>query len=152
MYYLGMIVYRYLTSEELKNILAGDLSKIGSVYNVEVPTNTHKYKKNVRYLHFFKNLRDFPLIQNFAKSPEGKFICKFNIPLRTLRTQMGIGTYDCLRGGYDCDVERVKEFAVEVKKISPDCLVDFIFDEHSDLTVDEIKQIFAEQERQELGE
>lgn len=144
-----MIVYRYLSNEELKCFMGGRIDKLGTIYNSNNPNNTHKYKKNIRYLHFFKHLRDFPLIQKFAKSQEGKFICKFDIPLRTLITRKGTGAYQSLKGGYDYDSEYVKEFAVEVNKMRPEYLVDFIFDEHSDLTVEEVEEIFTEQESNE---
>lgn len=151
LYYSRMIVYRYFTYEELKDILADRVEKIGTVYNTQRQENTHKYKPNVRYLHFFKHLRDFPVIQKFASSPEGRFIGKFDIPLRKLLSSKGKGFYDNLQGGYDYGAEQVKEFAVEASKIHSEYLVDFVFDKDCNMTVDEVKQAFYLQNYPERG-
>lgn len=144
-----MIVYRYLGSEELQDFLHKDMHKVGSTYKEKVPQNTHKYKNGVRYLHFFKHLRDFPTIQKVLGKPEGRFLCKFDIPLRMLITSKGTGYYVDYFSGYDYGCEKIKEFAVETSKIQPDYLVDFIFDEKCDLTVEQIKEQFAIQAGEE---
>lgn len=140
-----MIVYRYLGSEELQDFLHKDIHNVGATYKPRVPQNTHKYKTGVRYLHFFKNLRDFPTIQKILGKPGGRFLCKFDIPLRKLITTKGTGYYTDYFSGYDYGCTKIKEFAVETSKIQSDYLIDFIFDETCSLTLDEVKTIFEVQ-------
>ena len=125
-----MKVYRYLTEEELNMFQNGDISNAGSLYEQTIykGKNTHKYKPDTRYLHFFKNKEDIAKVKELHKeSFSDYYICDFNIPITTLIRHMGHGYYN--GHGYDCDHEKVFEFAIPVDKISCDYLNSYEFDQ-----------------------
>ena len=75
-----MIVYRYLSEEEYKNIIEKKLDKIGNTFDSKKLSNTFHYKKGERYLHFYKKeesmkkmqsmrVRDGKDYYNFSKVP-----------------------------------------------------------------------------------
>lgn len=141
-----MIVYRYMSEEEFIKIVEGKIAETGNCFYNKGTSNTFKYKENIRYLHFFKALKDFPYIQAINKTGNRKFLCKFDIPLGILFLRAGKGYYvgKNVSAGYDYYVDSIKEFAVESSKMSEEFLVDFLYDEHNDLTVEQVKKEFGE--------
>ena len=135
-----MIVYRYLTDKELKNFLKGNTWDLGARPTAEQLDNCKRYQAGVRYIHFFKNLRDLPKIQSIDSDPKGKYIGMFNMPMRFAVGGNGIGEYFGKIEG----ASQIKEFAVEVRALRLAEFVDYIYDEHCNLTEDEAKEMFAE--------
>ncbi len=146
-----MIVYRYLTRDELYNLLYKMKYEIGERPSELQMASSRKYKKGVKYLHFFKKLEDLPVIQGLRKSPQGCFVGMFDIPTRDLLGGYGVGEFTGTPiDGTDKFVV-VKEFAVELRHVRSNNLIDYIYDEHCDLTVEEVKEMFEEL-AQEPGE
>lgn len=126
-----MKVYRYLSKKELMLILSGDKTCLGKEFNDEKyrKINNHKYKKGVKYLHFFKNKKDIKLIQNECRKFKREFyICEFDIPIMTLLFNSGYGVYDS--SGYDYDFIKAKEFAIPVEKFETCWLTNYEKDEN----------------------
>ena len=147
-----MVVYRYLGEEELKKIVGGDIKNTGNIFYNANLSNTFRYKENEKYLHFFKKIKDFPKIQAIRNNRDGNYLCKFNIPLRILFTRAGKGYYDSTIKGYYYDVDSIREFAVESKKMETDFLVDFIYDKFCNLTIEQAEKYFGKQENQVVKE
>lgn len=123
-----MIVYRYLCEDEYKNIMSLNFDKIGGVYQNHGVSNTFRYKKNERYLHFFKNVDDMETIRElYLKDGKEYYYCSFDIPFGVLLTKMGKGYY--YGSGYDIDYISKREFALPVSDFNPKWLRDAIFDE-----------------------
>ena len=121
-----MKVYRYMCKEELEAILNCDIDKIGRTQKND-KFNNHHYKKDIKYLHFFKNLKDIEKIKKINKHSDKQFyIGTFNIPLRFLLQGMGVGYYPTR--GYDADYVTAREFIVPVEKFKPNYLVEYIRD------------------------
>lgn len=127
-----MIVYRYLTLEEILDFVNGRFDKIGGVYNQKNPSNSHRYKPNEKYLHFFKSLNDLGYIKNATRKNSDMLIAKFDIPFSTLIKHAGIGYYP--PQGYDRDYTEVREFAVPTRKLKAEYLVSCAKDKNSLLT------------------
>ena len=120
-----MKVYRYLSEDELNAIQSGELDKIGNEFSREFfkQTNNHKYKKGVKYLHFFKNKEDIKYIQKYYRKYFGTFYtCTFDIPLKTLLKGMGKAKYN-EGSGYDLYVVKKREFIVPVSEFKPEWLI-----------------------------
>ena len=122
-----MIVYRYLSEDEYKNIIEKRLDKIGNTFNSKELSNTFHYKKNEKYLHFYKKEESMEKMKMY-RLRDGKdyYFCKFNIPFHVLIRGMGTGFYD--GRGYD-DIDAVREYIVKVKNFDPEWLVEAKFDE-----------------------
>lgn len=121
-----MIVYRYLTSRELTDIVNGDFNNLGTVYNTKKYKyrNTHKYQQGKRYLHFFKNKDACFKIKNFNNNnDEQYYICMFDIPFLILFNSRGYGYYPA--SGYDIDNVALKEYAIKVDDFKKDWLVGY---------------------------
>ena len=103
-----MLVYRYLCKEEYDNIMKLNFEEVGSVYTPKIASNTFRYKKDERYLHFFKNIDDMEVMQNlYLKDGKDYYFCSFDIPILKLLTRMGSGYYHAR--GYDLDYESKRE-------------------------------------------
>ena len=125
-----MKVYRYLTRDELNMFLNDDISDAGAFYSNSAlqGKNTHNYKPDTRYLHFFKNKQDISKARDLHKeSFDDYYICDFDIPITTLIRYFGHGYYN--GHGYDCDHESVAEFAIPTNKINSDYLESYEFDQ-----------------------
>ena len=126
-----MKVYRYLSEEELKFIQSGEVDKIGSFYvNDEnfKRINTHKYKKGVKYLHFFFKKEDIKRVQNLDfRKMSNYYICEFNIPFLALLPYIGKGHYDSR--GYKTDLDSVYEIAMPATKMKQKYLKSYEIDE-----------------------
>ena len=57
-----MILYRYLTSEEVKGFSKGDTRDLGARPSAEQLESSKRYRAGVKYIHFFKNLHRIPLL------------------------------------------------------------------------------------------
>ena len=112
-----MRVYRYLTEEELNNILGDRCDNIGGKYYGM--QNSFRYDKKSRYIHFFKNLSDIQYIRALKKwriergdyLPTDFYICEFNIPAIILMLSEGEGVY-CVSDSQPNGI-KVKEFAIK---------------------------------------
>lgn len=129
-----MIVYRYLCEQEYKDLVGGHLEKIGGVYAGKGVSNTFNYKRNERYLHFFKNKTAIEEMKWLYRN-DGKdyYTCSFDVPFLTLLKSMGKGFYKST--GYDIDYTEIREFAVPVKDFNPKFLIDAQLDEEKHLRV-----------------
>lgn len=129
-----MIVYRYLTEEELELIKQGKTDEIGALYTRETykKVNTHKYKVGVKYLHFFKDEKMINQIRYLHQgSSQNYYICKFNIPAIHLIFSVGLGHYKT--SGLKTKKQTVLEFALEAQQLKPEWLVSYKFDEYKNI-------------------
>ena len=143
-----MIVYRDLTGNEVKSFSKGDTRDLGARPTEQQLECSKRYRVGIKYIHFFKSLQDLPRIQKIDNDPKGKFIGMFNIPMRFTLAGNGIGEYV----GKVEDETPIKEFAVEVRALRLAEFIDYIYDEHCDMSVQEANEMFAElaQEQTEL--
>ncbi len=112
-----MLVYRICDKEEVKKIINGiSFDDIGNCFTVNSDLNTHQYKSDIRYLHFFKNY-DSVFYLNVTN---GYYICTYNIPEEILDLYSGIGLYrDRL---FFKSLEEVPEYAVPSNEIKSNYL------------------------------
>ena len=123
-----MIVYRYLCKEEYDNIMKLDFENVGGTYTPRTASNTFRYKRDKRYLHFFKNPDDMEIMQNFyLKDGKDYYFCSFDIPTLKLITRMGSGYYT--PRGYDLSYDAKREYAIPVDEFNPKWIRDAILDE-----------------------
>lgn len=119
-----MIIYRVCKEEEYYQLLHDkSFSNIGYYFNNDATKtiNTHNYKENTRYLHFFNNLNTSVSYLNIEK---GMYICKYDIPEDILKEAEGLGYYiDILNYNHN----EVIEYAIESSKIKFDYLKQIIF-------------------------
>ena len=141
-------MYRYLTNEELVCFQNGKAKQLGVFPSVENLESSKKYKPDVKYLHFFKNIKDLPRVQEFEKDSGGGYIGVFDLPLRIAISGKGVGKYfEQSRIG---NVQPIKEVAIETKFLRTSNLMCYVFDKNCNLPADEvIKQI--EETMQMLG-
>lgn len=118
-----MKVYRYVSKNELNYILNGQYEKLGTICYGEDLSNTHLYKKDQRYIHFFKNKKSIEYIHKVFRGQD-LYVCTFNIPVSVLIKSVGLGKYDVGRG-YDNNTVTLIEFAVEVNKFRKEWLIDY---------------------------
>jgi len=103
-----MIVYRICSKDEIEMIFRDKLfHNIGNFFEINKNTNTHLYKNNKKYIHFFK---DFNSIFYLDTTPD-MFICTYDIPNYLLGKHYGEGFYlDC----FNCrSLQKVSEYAIE---------------------------------------
>lgn len=134
-----MKVYRYLSQIELDSILEGNIEQIGTEYDNDIfkNINTHRYKKGIKYLHFYKNKQDIRHIQriNKATTRYDYYICEFDIPLLVIMQGRGYGKYNSGKRGKP--LEQVVEFKMPAKKLRPDYLISYTLDENHHAKVEE---------------
>ena len=68
------IVYRFISEEEKKAIENQNFEKIGQIWANQSAGNNHKYKKNIRYIHFIENKKDAKTIYKELGSIKDYFI------------------------------------------------------------------------------
>ena len=121
-----MKVYRYLNDRELRAILCDFKDHIGSYFNHgDKLANTHNYKINTRYLHFFKNKSAIKYIKQYHINDFREFyICTFDIPKEILLKGVGKGTYETSDGD-EHELITEKEFVVKVDDFNCEWLVDY---------------------------
>ena len=133
-----MRVYRYLCEEELKAILDGEMKNIGR-RRFNNHSNNHHYKTGVKYLHFFKHLKDLQDIRMIKQNEDNTFyVGVFDIPLPTLLAYSGKGYYEA--HGYDVNYITIREYAVPSDKIKPDQLLFYMQDKERDVTHQEVRK------------
>lgn len=140
-----MIVYRYLSMEEILDYINGRFDKIGGFYDKSTLSNTHRYKPGERYLHFFKSLQNLEDIKRVTRKHPDMLIAKFDIPFTTLIKHLGIGYYEA--SGYDIDVNKVREFAIPTKKLKIEYFVSCARDRNSILTPETAEEALKRFER-----
>lgn len=115
-----MIVYRICDKEEVEQILQDNnfnhVGNYGSKYK-DKDINTHDYKENEKYLHFFKN-KDAIC---FMSTVEGRCICTYDIPEEILEESVGVGQYwEYLNFRYLVNEE---EYAIKTRRLEYDFLI-----------------------------
>lgn len=125
-----MIVYRYLSDRELHNIQSGNLKDIGAYYrNEKVGYNSHNYREDEKYIHFFKDKNSMEHIKSLYSDYSGDFyFCTFDIPVVKLLLHSGMGCYD--GHGYDTECDYEREFALPVSQFKSKWLKDYKKDEN----------------------
>ena len=126
-----MRVYRYLSEQELNKFLSGDTSTLGAEFYSKKKSkefcNNHHYKKDVKYMHFFKEFDDMQQIKQLYKEYNGNFYyCSFDIPRLVLFFAAGKGFYE--PKGYDFDFTVMKEYAIRTDKFNPEWLHSYTLD------------------------
>ncbi len=139
-----MIVYRYLTNDEVNRLMYKMKFPIGEVPTAKQLVSSRKYKRGVKYLHFFRSLDDFPTVRQLDSAQGGKFIGMFDIPLRVLLGGYGVGEFTGTPIEGTDKYVAMKEYAVELKDLRSEYLIDYVYDEFGDLTIEELKEVFEE--------
>lgn len=124
-----MKLYRYLPKEELDNLTSGNIDKIGHFYSVEdyKRVNNHKYKKGVKYLHFYFAEKEISRINHFSfHQADSYYVCEFEIPFYVIFPHIGIGIYD--GRGYDNPLDLVYEVALPTEKMKTKYLRNYKLD------------------------
>lgn len=128
-----MKLYRYLTEQELKHIIANETDMIGSVYSDKENykrVNSHNYKKDVKYLHFYFAKKEISRINRLGfKGSSVCYVCEFEIPFYVIFPYIGIGKYDGY--SYDNPLDKVYEVALPAKKMKQKYLVNYEIDKNS---------------------
>ena len=101
-------VFRLISEREKQAIEMHDISKLGCFYKKSI-CNNHKYKKNIKYIHFFDNKNDARLLHNELGSSKA-YLCTCAIPINILKKYLGKGYYT-MRGYYDT-IDTIKEYAI----------------------------------------
>lgn len=88
-----MKIYRLCKEEEIKNILySKSFENTGNYFYINNSVNNHKYKRNVKYLHFFSDINDVM----FMSPEKGMYIYEINMDSSTLEKYFGYGYYSDL--------------------------------------------------------
>ena len=112
-----MVVYRLCSELEYKKILnTMSFDDIGSLCSNNSRLNTHKYKTNQKYLHFFKDLNS--IFYLYLKP--GLYMCTYDIPDELLEKYVGVGQY--LDIVFMRKLENVVEYAIPNNEILFDYL------------------------------
>lgn len=118
-----MKVYRYLSNDELKKILTGNVDELGQPghkFDIECKPNTYRYASNTKYIHFFKSKNAMKFMIKHNYSSPNYYICTFDIPVSVLKSHFGLGFY----ADWLASVKR--EFALPVNKFKCEWLVDCV--------------------------
>ena len=138
-----MILYSYLTGEELKNFMLGQTLKVGSNFDNIGCTSNFSYDENENYMHFFSKLEDLPAYQCVSNKNVRHFVCRFNIPrTQLIGKKMPTVFYDSTSGLPYYYV--VDEYILKTRKvINRSYLNDFVIDNDSlSGTPEEIQALF----------
>ena len=107
-----MLVYRICGIEEINNILSDkNFNNVGKKCSIRRNINTHLYKEDKKYLHFFK---EFSSIFYFNVDND-KYICVYDIPFYLLDKSKGFGFYPDLFE-FKC-IKSIREYAVEIDEL-----------------------------------
>lgn len=147
-----MRVYRYLSHEELKNILRNNVDNIGSYFSNGKPkANTHHYNSSERYIHFYKNAESMQDIRSIYRSYDNDFyFCSFEIPNSILFIYKGKGYYPA--HGFQEDVCTLTEYAIPVSIFKSEWISGFIHDDKRNLVISNQKyaSMFLQKKNQSL--
>lgn len=113
-----MLVYRVVDEEEVSIILDEEsLKNIGNTYVIDKNINSHNYKPNKKYIHFFLEYGDI----FYYDSEDRRYICTYDVQEDILEKSKGIGYY--LDRYFLRYIKKVPEFAIESNLISFDNLL-----------------------------
>lgn len=112
-------VYRFVSPRELELLQDNNTQDLGTNYRDEKISNTHKYAKDEKYLHFFES-PDQPSRVIHSLSKTKQFLCEFEIEKSLLSKHKGTGFYPAQ--GYDEDYTSVTEYAIPVSEYNPQWL------------------------------
>ncbi len=94
MYNAYIKVFRYATKEEVDLILQGRILDVGG-YCEKTNCNTHRYKCDTKYLHFFKKISSIEEIKCLKRGKKRTYyICEYDIPMLVLMFGRGVGYYN----------------------------------------------------------
>lgn len=112
-----MKVFRLCNKEEIDKInKCADFNLLGKSYQEDSVKNTHKYDREKRYMHFFKD----EISVLFLSPRKGKFICEYDIPDDILKESEGYGNYaDFVNFA---KILRVPEYAIPSEKMKKEFL------------------------------
>lgn len=147
-----MKVYRYLSEDELNNIINGNVGCIGAYFKRDTPVNTHQYMEDEKYLHFFKYKQSMDEIRSLYRSYKKPFyFCEFEVPKLVLFFAAGKGYY--LNHGYKDFENAVKEYAVRVVNFKPSWLKSFVLDKNRNgiMTDDMYENLFTSDEASHIN-
>ena len=140
-----MKVYRYLSEKELNNILSGQTETLGNVFSHDkhIRKNTHKYKKDTKYIHFFKTPNSMKMLSYLYRKIDTPFyFCTFEIPFNILAMHGGKGFYPA--SGYD-NINTLREYAIPLEMFDPNWLKEYTIDtERSKLSFSDVEKLCNE--------
>lgn len=110
-------VYRYVNADELALLQSRSLSCLGNVFNGEQLSNTHKYDKETKYIHFFDS-NNLPQRVISSLPHTSEFLCEFEIEKSVLASHKGKGYYP--PRGYDEPYTEVVEYAIPASEYNPE--------------------------------
>ncbi|MBQ7452693.1 MAG: hypothetical protein IJS68_00285 [Clostridia bacterium] len=127
-----MKIYRVVYYKELDDILGKKTNTLGNFF-LETRSNTHKYKRETKYIHFFLNKKASENIKYILKCNQRNlddyYVCTFSVPIIDLISSVGKGYYysnDALKNrGYDFQMETRIEFAIDANKFKPEWLIKY---------------------------
>ena len=122
-----MKLYRFLCEKELKLILEGDVSQLGGRFDGLGFSNTHRYKKNERYLHFYFNKADCDYIRKVHENEAGStinYVVEFNVPLKKIIGHIGRGFYHSNQDWFN-SIDTIYELALPTTIFDPTWLVGY---------------------------
>ena len=109
-------VYRFSTSEEVEAFENNELPSLGETWERNKYRNSHKYKDDEKYLHFFETPDIPPRI--FKSLPgEKSYLCSFEIDKSILLKNKGSGYYP--PQGYEESATTITEYAIPISEF--DC-------------------------------
>lgn len=114
-------VYRFSTQEEVEAFENKDLSTLGEGWETNKFRNSHKYKDDEKYLHFFETT-DLPSRVIGSLPGEKTHICSFEIEKSLLIKHRGNGYYP--PRGYEENATIIPEYALPISEIDPNCFVE----------------------------
>lgn len=127
------IVYRFISHNERMLMEKHNISQMGRVWEKEFGGNSHKYKKDTKYLHFFDDINDAMILYN-ELGYNRDYFCTYSIPIKLLKKYKGKGYYS--NRGYDI-FDTVKEYAIPSVEYNQKWLLsiktinEFLSEEHS---------------------
>lgn len=114
-------VYRFSSQEEVNAFENKDLSSLGENWERNKFRNSHKYKDDEKYLHFFET-PDIPSRIIGALPGEKTHICSFEIEKSLLIKYRGNGYYP--PRGYEENATIIQEYALPISEIDPNCFIE----------------------------
>jgi hypothetical protein len=134
-----MKVYRFMNEDELKMYFNGKCAEVGSVFShyTEKRFNNFRYKKGMKYVHFFKRLKDVyrikhEIFEQELKSKKRYFIGCFDIPRPLLSSCKGKGRYVIENENGGTSECYVQEYAIPSSKMEEEYLIYFKQEEYDD--------------------
>ena len=122
-----MKVYRYVGEGELNQFLRGAFNNTGTTRCYGKNCNNHHYRKDVPYLHFFKDKSSIEFMRYIYRNSANTFyICTFDIPKHLLLFTTGKGFYPTDHFG---NLEACREYAIPNSWMRPEYLINYELDE-----------------------